>query len=579
MENIKESETNSENQLEYIGFMNSVKQVKRNIDKLSYLILLGGMILGMEISSLTLFLNESYFVEYFGSLTSFRQGLLTAASPLGGIFGCMMYGIIMKSKGRIWSFRFGTTLWIIGSIIAASVWNIWIIVIARFLKGITVGMFSILLTAYINEIFPMERKGKSIAILHFGTTVSIFLTYLLCSVFNFLKNHYSFRIVWMIESIPAIFLLIGTLWMPESPRWLTLHGEYEKAIMVQNRLIKEYNWKKIRNFFELTDKLDIITLYGKESESYGYNELFKQGCWKQMLLCILLQILLNFSGMSILLYYIPYVCEMIGLENDFKILAGLAPYFVNMLLGLLPLTYIENIGRKDLILVGSIPCSIFMILIGTIMGVCGYSIDTLEGSTGVNNNNNSINWKVDFQTGSIIFALCLIFISFFTLTLANGPNIYIGEILPLNARPKGFILNIFIGWVLNFSITLLCPLLFCKLKWGVFLLFGIISLMISIILFKCLIETKGLEIGEINKLFEPRTGRIEKDVQDSSETKEFNFISSLKSNSGQDGTGKLDEEKSNFKFLDDEKEIELITPITFSIADDEIDLGQVEQGI
>ncbi|CCC70225.1 hypothetical protein NCAS_0E01550 [Naumovozyma castellii] len=485
------------------------------------ILLFPSFIMGMEITSLAVFLNSDHFIKYFNHPSPFLQGILMSSSTLGGLVGCISYSATVVKVGRITGFQIATLLWFIGGVVATLVQHISMIIIARIIKGVTMGWFSVLIPAYIGEIYPSQWRGRMIAMTQLSYTIAILLVHYLSIWFNHVwKNHWSFRMVWGLEIIPSLLFFWGSVWLPETPQWLTLHGEYTKAQKIQNNLAIKFNSRfgstsnhsskdivtsnedaaeeddQQRAKMEIMDKLDLANLYGDGSNDLKYKELFGKSYWKQTAIGVTLQLLVQFSGINILMFYITYICEMLGLNGNTNYFASSIPYFINMILSLIPICFIDSVNRKKMTLAGSFPVSIIMVAIGTIMALNGRKVAPVNG-------NESIIWFVDDSSGGWILALCFLFVGVFSLTLSCFPLLYTNEIFPTKAKPKGLAFSMFISWTSNFTLTLLAPLMLEYLKWGTFILLGGLTFVLSVCIAIFFPDTSGLSVQEINHLFIP----------------------------------------------------------------------------
>lgn len=465
-----------------------------NLTKINAIIALAGFIMGMDITSLIVFLDKSHFIEYFGIPSTFVQGLLVGSNPLGGLIGCVLYGAMVGKMGRVALFQLGSIIWLVGSSIAIVSMNLWMIVISRWVKGLTVGLFSILLVAYVSEIFPKMSKGRAMSFVQFAYTLSILLVYYSGVAANQFQSHISFKIIWGVEMFPAILFLLTSCWLPETPQWLTISGDYSKAEEIQNKISLSVQSKDKDLKIPFLNKLELACLYGDGVNNFRYKDLFGRQCWRQTLMGFSLQMLVQFSGINFLMYYLIYICDIVGLDGNAKIISSSIPYGINMFLSIIPVTYLDRIKRKDLTSAGSFPLCTIMFIIGIVMAVNGHAVEP-------NGNSLNVNWAVNSEGGPLILGLCFLFVSIFSLTLSCGPWLYTNEILPTRAKPKGFALCMLVGWLTNFILTLLGPLMIVHLKWGTFILFGSLTLVVSILIIIFFPETKDMNIEEIDNLY------------------------------------------------------------------------------
>lgn len=482
--------------------------------KISAILTLCGFMMGMDVTSLVVFLGQDYFNIFFNYPGPFLQGLLSASSPVGGLTGCFTYGLLCKRYGRVALFRLGAFLWILGSLVGAGSLNIWMVMVSRWVKGIEIGMYSVLLTAYCGEVIAKERKGRIMAFVQCSCSLAVLSVYCLCAALNMMKSELSFRLAWALETIPSVLLLFFSIWLPESPVWLSLQGKYDLAQHVQNKLASSYNSMcHGGSQIEVLEKLDLAAALKDESDGFAYLDLFRRGCLRQTLMVSAMQLLVQFSGMGILMYYITFICDMIGLEGQVKNLSASIPYVISLCLSLLPVIFLDQLRRKDVTVAGGFPLALIMICMGAVMCARGHRVQPIKG-------NHSLVWSVDQQGGPFVLALCFLFVSVFALTLSSGPWIYTNEILPSRAKSKGLSLSMSVGWLTNAALTLLAPLMMEHLRWATFLLLGLVTLLLSTLIALLFPDTRDLSEQQIDTLYAAKNRRV-KHKKSSASNEEF----------------------------------------------------------
>lgn len=442
--------------------------------------------MGMDVTSLAVFLNKPYFNEYFHYPGPLIQGILSGAHPLGGLTGCLVYSLLCDKLGRVSLFRLGSVFWLIGSIVGVGALNTAMVIASRWIKGTNVGIHSILLTAYCSEVIVPQRKGRTLGFVQFACSFAILCTFCTCVLLNHhWQEQLTFRLAWSLEILPCLFFMFSSLWLPESPTWLTIVGRYEQAQEVQNRLAVEHNRAcgEKTSQMELLEKLDLAATLDDASDGFSYLDLFKSSYLPFTAMAAILQLLVQFSGIGVLMYYTVYICQMVGLQSTVRSTAAAIPYAINVLLMLLPPIFLDRFRRKDITLAGAFPLALIMISLSLTMFSQGHHTDKPLGG------NAALTWTVSPQGAPYVLSLCYLFVSIFSLTLGAAPWIYTCEILPARARSKGLAVCMAVGWTANATITLITPWVLARLKWAIFLLVGIITLLFSVIICACFPNT------------------------------------------------------------------------------------------
>lgn len=445
-----------------------------NVTKLTAFLFLVGYLMGMDLTALGVFLNGPQFVNYFGRPSPIEQGLLMGANPLGGLIGSVVYVNLSKSKGRINLFQISSSIWFAGAVLGAAVTEIWMIALARLIKGITIGMLSILVTSYITELFPSHIRGRTLAFVQVGYTSSILSMHFFCVAFDLIKNQLSFRLAWGLECIPAMAVYLITFWIPESPLFLLTSGNYERAEFEYNSMARRYNKNRTEHDTKAKEmsNFEMAEHYGCTERPLTYPELTKRKSCGPLLMGCLLQTMVQCTGINIILYYITYICEMVGLTEEVKLLVSSIPYFINAVLSCFPLWYLDKVSRKGVTVLGSATLACIMISISIIMATTGHEVDPING-------NKALVWIVPKLPGLFVLALCFLFVGIFSLTIACVPWMYTNELLPPTSKPNGLPVCMAVGWIMNFTITMSGPLLMENLLWGIYLFFGAITIVLS----------------------------------------------------------------------------------------------------
>lgn len=450
---------------------------------------LGGLILGMDISSMAIFIGSETFNKYFNYPNPLEQGLVAGANPSGALVGCIAYGMLSEKSGRVSTIKVSSGIWILGSFISIFVLNIWMVILSRLIKGVSVGIFSALLPVYIGEVIPKKRKGTATSTIQLALTAAILLMFYVCFFMNFIGNHLSFRISWGLEMIPALLLFFLAFLLPESPRWLVTHGKYTDAQEILERL-------KSTKFGKGVSKIDILDKYGSSSQKCTYLDLFKKTLWRHTIIGMTIQALVQCCGIGVLMYYVVYICEMIGLEGDIRLFSASIQYIINVLFTIFPIIWLDKFRRKDVIVYGSYLLAVIMFSIGFTMNWYGHEVPPING-------NKAMVWEVKGKPGSVILGLCFLFVAIFAATLSCGAWLYTNEILPAKTKAKGMSICMATSWVMNFILTFLAPWLLNRIKWVTFIILGGMTLVITTIVAFLFPETYGLTDLEIEKLYEP----------------------------------------------------------------------------
>lgn len=363
-------------------------------------------------------------------------------------------------------------------------------------KGIAVGMFSAILPVYVSEVFPPTKKGLATSILQWSLTWGILIMFYVSYVCNFMESDTSFRIAWGFEIIPGLSLIISSIFIPESPKWLSSKSQWEKARKVMDglKLREEARNEPPEGDQDLDNIEKVLDNYENRFKKCTYRDLFRRRLFKHLLIGVTTQVFTQLSGISVLMYYLIYICEMIGLTGDIKMMSASIQYLVNVIFTIFPILWLDNMRRKDVFVFGAGSLGLCITTIGCVMGVYGHSVPPIGG-------NESVVWEVSGTPGSLCLALCFLFVAIFASTLSCASWLYTNEIFPVHAKAKGSAICMSVSWIINFILTFLAPASLKHIKWGTFLVFGAFCLTGAFIIGFCFPETYKLSEEQIEDLY------------------------------------------------------------------------------
>lgn len=197
---------------------------------------MGGLLFGYDQGVVSITLVMPQFLEQFPQVSStasgagFLKGLMTAMIELGAFIGAMNQGWIADKISRKWSILLAGCIFIVGSIIQTSSVSFGMLVAARFIGGIGVGMLAMVAPLYISEIAPPEIRGTLLVLQELSIVTGIVIAFYITYATRHIQSMWSWRMPFLIQIIPAIVLVIGVPFLPFSPRWLAFKGRDDESL-------------------------------------------------------------------------------------------------------------------------------------------------------------------------------------------------------------------------------------------------------------------------------------------------------------------------------------------------------------
>lgn len=401
-------------------------------------------------------------------------GLMTSALPFGALFGSMLVGALLASRlvtyfGRRRSLASAGILFFFGALAATFSTTGLILIISRFVLGIAIGVAAVATPLYLSETATAKMRGGMIACYQLAITIGIVCSY---SVNYLLIDSNAWRTMFITSAIPALILIIGVIFLPESPRWLLSVGRRDDAISALRRL-RGKEWTQESSDQEINE---IETTLAKEPHNSGnWRLLFSKPLLAVLILGVMLFCLQQLSGINVVIYYAPQIFKELGFPSTSgQILATMGIGIVNVIATIYAILYIDKIGRRKLLLFG---------FSGTFISLALLSILSF--------------YDVDALNYISVFCLILYIIAF-AVSLGPIPYIAMAEIFPLHVRGAGMGFSSMSNWGFNGLVVFTYPLLFAQ--FGIEYTLGIYSVVCLLGLaftYRYMPETKNLSLEKI----------------------------------------------------------------------------------
>ncbi len=425
---------------------------------------LGGLLFGYDtgvISGAILYIQDDL------GTSSFLNGLIVSGLLIGAMIGAGTAGPLSDRLGRRNLILIAAVIFSVGAIGAAISPNVATLVFFRVVLGVAVGGAALIVPLYLSEVAPTEIRG-AVASLNQLMIVSGILS---AFIVNYaLSESGAWRWMLGLAAIPSAILLIGMLFMPETPRWLVSKDRNEEARRVLMRTRSGENADQ-----ELRDIKHV-----ESQEEGGLSELGAAWVRPALVVAIGLAVFQQVIGINTIIYYAPTTLTNVGFEASGAILANVGIGVVNVAMTLVAIRVVDRAGRKPLLLWG---------LVGMVLSLAVLGISTLalpEPSS-------------PSDPVAIITLVCLaLFIASFAASWGPVVWVMLPEVLPLKIRGAAMGLAIFLHWGANFIVSLTFPVLLDAIGIGLlFLGYAFIGVLAFFFVRAFVTETKGRSLEEI----------------------------------------------------------------------------------
>lgn len=317
----------------------------------SMVVALGGFLFGFDTAVIS---GAEKSIQAYWGLSVFQHGLTISIALIGTVIGSMLGSKPSDRFGRKNTLYFVAAAYLLSSVGTAFATNWYLFLLFRFLGGLGVGTSSVTAPIYISEVSPAERRGNLVGLFQFNVVLGILISYLS----NYLIGQggdTSWRWMLGVQAFPSLIFIILIRFIPESPRWLVLKKEETERALAILKIINPLNYER-----DLADiKRSKLDSHGKKHNSSLFSAEYK----KPALLAVLFAFFNQVSGINAIIYYAPRIFEMAGLGAHSSLLSTVGIGMINFLFTLFAINIIDRVGRKLLMLVGSIGliASLFMV--------------------------------------------------------------------------------------------------------------------------------------------------------------------------------------------------------------------------
>jgi sugar porter (SP) family MFS transporter len=422
---------------------------------------LGGLLFGFDtavISGTTRTLRGAF------ELSDRSLGLTVAIAVWGTVVGALAAGIPGDRFGRRDSLRGLAVLYLVAALGCAFAWDWPSLVFFRFVVGLAIGGSSVLGPMYIAEIAPAKWRGRLVGFFQFNVVAGILLAYLsnyIVGITHGGPNEWRWKLG--VSVVPAILFFVMLFQIPRSPRWLAEKGRKDEAREVL-RMIGEEN----------TDtELESILASVQLERQYGQEHLFSARNRFPLFLAISIAMFNQFSGINAILYYLNDIFALAGFSKVSGDVQAVAIGATNLIFTMLAMSIIDRVGRRTLMLIGSV---------GTAACLAGVA---------------TIFWTGRHET--LLVWLLVGFIAAFAFSQGSVIWVYISEVFPTAVRAKGQSLGSATHWIMNALISQLFPVVAASSKAAPFVFFSAMMVLQFLVVFFVYPETKGISLEEMEK--------------------------------------------------------------------------------
>ena len=417
---------------------------------------LGGLLFGFDTAVIS---GTTHQLTQVFHLTPSGLGTTVSIALLGTIIGAISAGELGQKLGGREALRIMAVLYVVSAVGTALSWNWSSLLVFRFIGGLGIGGSSVLGPVYIAELAPAKWRGRLVGLFQINIVIGILLAYASNYVVASLNlGAVQWRWQLGVAAAPAAMFLILLYAIPRSSRWLVTQSRIDEAREVL-RLMGSPDSEA-----ELKEIIDSIHL----ERSAKSEPLFQRKYLRPIFLAVSIGLFNQLSGINAILYYVNDIFSAGGFsslsaDKQAVIIGGM-----NLAASLLAMSVIDKLGRKTLLLIGSV---------GTAVCLAGVAAIFLSKS-----HQSDLVW------------LLVGFIFFFAISQGAVIWVYISEVFPTRVRSKGQSLGSSSHWIMNAIITKAFPSIAAVSAGAPFIFFSAMMALQFFVVLAFYPETKGVTL-------------------------------------------------------------------------------------
>lgn len=422
---------------------------------------LGGLLFGFDTAVIA---GTTHAMQLEYQLSSAALGFTVSSALWGTVLSAMTAGLPGEKYGARETLRIAALLYVISAVGCAFAWDWYSLIVFRFIGGLGIGCSSVLGPVYIAELAPAKWRGRLVGLFQINVVLGILVAYFSNAFLGTLGlGSVEWRWKLGVSALPALFFLIMLFGIPRSPRWLVARGQIDEAREVLRATGGDDYETELQKIVENIEK----------EHARSREPLFQKKYRLPIFLAITIGAFNQLSGINAILYYLNDIFSMAGFSKVSSDTQAVIIGAVNLGCCLLAMSCIDQLGRRTLLLIGSV---------GTAICLAGVSAIFFS-----------------HQYLSALLWLLIGYIGFFSFSQGAVIWVYVSEIFPTPVRAKGQSLGSSSHWIMNAIISGVFPMLAAYSGAYPFVFFTCMIVVQFFLVLFIFPETKGITLEDMEQ--------------------------------------------------------------------------------
>ncbi|KAL3479200.1 general substrate transporter [Aspergillus californicus] len=458
----------------------------------------GSFLFGYDSGVMTDVIASPNFLAYFNTTsTSAIIGAINSTFSGGAAIGALQGGLTMDRFGRKFTIQMGACICMVGAILQSAATNLGMILAGRILAGWAVGLMSMSVPVYQSECAHPRNRGMIIGLaqqmIGIGFIVSTWIGY--GSLHAPDSSEFQWRFPLAFQVVPALILLIGLFFLPESPRHLIEKAKYDEGMKV----LKKLHYDGTNDDWIQTEYTEIKSTIEAEKSitESGWLVMFKVPQYRTRLLHgVAVQVFTQMTGINVINYYQTIMYENLGITGKTNLLVTGIYNCLGPLANLLFILFVlDKVGRRKPMIFGAIGITLALF--------CEAAL----------NSQNPDGLRRGYSIGGVFFIFCVTII--FSWSFGPCSWVYMAEVMPMQIRGRGNAFATGVGnWTVSTVWAQVSPIALGKIGWKFYFIFASWNICVTLpIVYLFFVETKQKSLEEIDILFGGRAlGTLPEDI-------------------------------------------------------------------
>ncbi|KAK9369482.1 general substrate transporter [Lipomyces kononenkoae] len=425
-------------------------------------------------------ITSEQFFQVFPALegNSKLQGTVTSLLAIGCCFGAIFTFLVGDNIGRRKCVMIGSVIVGIGVVIQTSSFSVAQMIVGRIVTGFGIGILTSTTPVYQSECSKAIHRGHDVAVELSTLILGIAIAYWIDYGFAYLSGSIAWRFPLGFQLVFIIILLLLSIYLPESPRWLLQHDLIEEG----GEIIAVLRGLDIDDELVITERNEILTAIQMEvSNQRNWRRLFMNDevqSRTRLIVSSLASIFQQICGTNALTYYSTVIYEQnVGLSRNMSLLMGGFLQIWFLIASIFTWYLIDRVGRRKLFVTAYLGEAVCMAVLGAMVHVGG-------------------------RTAGIIAATAtFVFQAFYTWGSMANYWVYPAELLSLQTRTKGAAFATATNWIFAFLVVQITPIGAASIGYKLYVMFAVICAFIAVFSYIFFPETANFSLESVDVLF------------------------------------------------------------------------------